>query len=78
MRPAYLAFTFSLCMKYFSFVLLIPVVVALLYKETNSVLPFVAASLSAILISFVIKKTKNHWGNYTLTWIVGGLFLHLQ
>ena len=57
MRPTYLAFTFSLCMMYFSIVLLFPICVALFYHETNAILPFVSASLSAILMSLIIKKT---------------------
>lgn len=57
MRLTYLAYTFSLAMMYFSIMLTIPVIIALIYGEFNAVLPFVAAALSAIVLSFVLKKT---------------------
>ena len=56
MRLTYLAYTFSLVIRYFSLVLLFPIIVALIFHENNSILPFVAASLSAFLISWVIKR----------------------
>ena len=56
MRLTYLAYTFSLTMLYFSFMLIIPVVIALCFQEYNAILPFVLASLCAILTSFFIKK----------------------
>ncbi len=56
MRLTYLAYTFSLTMMYFSLVLLIPVCVAIFYHENNAVLPFVIAALTALLVSFIIKK----------------------
>ena len=43
MRKEYLAYTFSLAMMYFSMVMLIPVAVALIYGESNSVIPFITA-----------------------------------
>lgn len=56
MRLTYLAYTFSLTIRYFSFMLLIPIIVALLYHELDSILPFLIASGLAILISIIIKK----------------------
>ncbi len=56
MRISYLAYTFSLAMMYFSFMLLIPIIVALIYNETNAVLPFVIAASSALLISATLRK----------------------
>ena len=56
MRISYLAYTFSLAMMYFSFMLLIPIIVALIYNETNAILPFIIASFSAFLISITLKK----------------------
>ncbi len=57
MRKEYLAYTFSLAMMYFSMVMLIPVAVALIYGESNSVIPFITASVSAFLTSFILKKS---------------------
>ncbi len=59
MRPAYLAYTFSLVMKYFSLVLLVPIIVALFYHEYEAVLPFVIGSFSALLTSSLIKRIVN-------------------
>ncbi|MBR6127383.1 TrkH family potassium uptake protein, partial [bacterium] len=56
MRSTYLAFTFSLCLMYFSIALLVPVCVALIYGEFGAILPFVTASILAITISFLIKN----------------------
>jgi len=56
MRLTYLAYTFSLAMMYFSFVLLIPIIVALVYGESNAVLPFLVAGASALMLSVTLKK----------------------
>lgn len=56
MRLTYLAYTFSLTMMYFSLMLLMPICVAVYYKEYNAILPFLASSVAALLISFLIKK----------------------
>ena len=37
MRLSYLAYTFSLAMMYYSFVLLIPVLVAVIFNEMNAI-----------------------------------------
>ena len=56
MRLTYLAYSFSLTIMYFSFVLLVPAVVALYYKESEAVLPFLIAAAAAFLISITLKK----------------------
>ena len=56
MRITYLAYTFSLAMLYFSMVLAMPIIVAFIYQEFNAILPFLTASLSALLFSFGLKK----------------------
>ena len=55
MRLSYLAYTFSLAMMYFSIVLLVPVIVALIYNETNAILPFVISAVSALMLSGILK-----------------------
>ena len=89
MRLTYLAYTFSIVMMYFSFVLLIPILVALLYHESNAVLPFLIAGTSALMISVTLKKLipgvsqiksindiKKSEGlcAVTFSWIFAGLF----
>ena len=89
MRLTYLAYTFSIVMMYFSFVLLIPILVALLYQESNAVLPFLIAGASALMISVTLKKLipgvsliksindiKKSEGLcvVTFSWIFAGLF----
>lgn len=56
MRLTYLAYTFSLAIMYFSFVLLIPILVAFCYDETNAVLPFLIAGATALMISATLRK----------------------
>ena len=56
MRLSYLAYTFSLAIMYFSFVLLVPILIALITNETNAVLPFLISGIVAFLISSTIKK----------------------
>ena len=60
MRLAYLAYTFSLAMMYFSFVLLIPIIVALIYQETNAILPF--SSERKIYIEKVWEEIEKYVG----------------
>ena len=56
MRLTYLAYTFSLAMLYFSIVIAVPIIVALIYQEYNAILPFLTAGISALLLSFALKK----------------------
>lgn len=89
MRLTYLAYTFSLAMMYFSVVLLIPIVVALIYGEIDSILPFLIAGVSALMISVPLRKLipgvsqiksindiKKGEGlcAVTFSWIFAGLF----
>ena len=89
MRLSYLAYTFSLVMKYFSIVLFFPVIVALWYKEYSSILPFIIAMLTAVLLAFVIKRSVAGAKNIksvndikksegltvvTFSWVFAGLF----
>ena len=89
MRLTYLAYTFSLVMKYFSIVLFFPIIVALWYKEYTSIPPFLIAILTAISLAYVIKRFVNGAKNIksvndikksegltvvTFSWIFAGLF----
>lgn len=56
MRLTYLVYTFSLIMKYFGMMLLVPIVVAVIFHEYSAIHPFVIASASAIVTSFLIKR----------------------
>lgn len=56
MRLNYLAYAFSYAMMYFSIVLLIPIIVALIFHETHAFLPFIVASASSLLIGATLKK----------------------
>lgn len=89
MRLSYLAYTFSLVMKYFSIVLFFPVIVALWYKEYASIPPFLIAVFTAVILAFVIKRSVSGAKNIksvndikkseglavvTFSWISAGLF----
>ena len=56
MRISYLAYAFSLAMMYFSIFLLIPIIVAIIYQETNAILPFLIASASSLMIGVTLRK----------------------
>ncbi len=89
MRPQYLAYAFSLAMMYFSLVLLLPIVVALIYGEMQAILPFIIAAASSLMIGATLKKVvrgtsaiksindiKKSEGLcvVTFSWIFAGLF----
>ena len=89
MRLSYLAYSFSLTVMYFSFVLLTPVIVALVYKDYSSILPFMIASSLAYLTSVTIKKVIKSSNDVksindikkseglcvvTFSWLFAGLF----
>ncbi|MBR2316669.1 MAG: TrkH family potassium uptake protein, partial [Spirochaetales bacterium] len=89
MRLTYLAYSFSLAMMYFGIVLLVPILVALLYSETNAIIPFLTAGFGALSVSFLLKKIipnasevksindiKKSEGLFLVTfcWIFAGLF----
>ena len=92
MRLNYLAYSFSLVLMYFSFVLLVPIIVALIYNETQAILPFIVSGILAIALSsffrIIIPKNsqlksindiKKGEGLFvvTVSWILAGLFTSL-
>ena len=56
MRLTYLAYSFSLTIIYFSVILLLPIIVALVYHETNAIFPFLITGTSALMIAATIRK----------------------
>ena len=56
MRLTYLAYTFSLTMKYFSMVLIVPVIVALFYSEYSATYPFLISAFTAMILASTIKR----------------------
>ncbi|MCQ2744406.1 MAG: TrkH family potassium uptake protein [bacterium] len=89
MRLTYLAYTFSLAMMYFGIVFILPILVALVYQEYSSIVPFLISALSLIILSFALKKIikgvskidsindiRKSEGLCTVTfcWIFAGLF----
>lgn len=89
MRLSYLSYAFSLAMMYLSIVLAIPIVVALIFAETQAILPFLIASTTALMCSITLKKIipgtselksindiKKGEGLFivTLSWVFAGLF----
>ena len=89
MRLSYLAYSFSLTIMYFGFVLLFPIIIALIYQEYNSIIPFIVASLTSLMVSSIIKNIFKESKNVksindikkseglcivTFSWIFAGLF----
>ena len=56
MRLTYLAYTFSLVIKYFSIVLLFPIIIAILCGEYSSIHPFLISAISAFIAASLIKR----------------------
>lgn len=89
MRFTYLAYSFSLITLYFSIVLLVPIIVALIYHETSSIFPFLIAACASLMTSATIRglvkgvakiKTINDIKKseglcvVTFSWLFAGLF----
>ena len=56
MRLTYLAYSFSLTIMYFSFVLLLPILVAIYYHETAAIFPFLLTGAFALMIAVTIRR----------------------
>lgn len=56
MRINYLAYALGLIMMYISLVILAPIVVALIYKDFHSILPFVSASAISATFGYLLRK----------------------
>lgn len=56
MRLNYLANAIGLSLMYIGLVVLCPIVVALIYHETNAIIPFLTASLISNIIGFSLRK----------------------
>ena len=56
MRFRYLAYSFGLTMTYFGLLVCIPIVVSLIYKEYQSMLPFLLTSILAISTGYILQK----------------------
>ena len=89
MRLTYLAYTFSLAMMYFSIVLVVPILVALVFQETNAILPFLVAAATPLLLATTLRKIVSGTAQIksvndikkseglcvvTFCWIFAGLF----
>ena len=57
MRLNYLAYAIGLTLVYIGLVILIPVIVALVYGEYASIVPFLTASIISMVIGAVLRKT---------------------
>ncbi len=89
MRITYLAYAFSLAMMFFSFVLIVPIIVAVMYHEYHTILPFLVASAIALMTAITLKKIIKGTSQVksindikkgeglcvvSLSWIFAGLF----
>ena len=59
MRLNYIANALSTTMRYTGLILLAPVIVALIYHDFNSIVPFISASLIAIFIGWLLRQFPN-------------------
>ena len=56
MRLTYLAYSFSLTIMYFSFVLLLPILIAIYFHEYRAILPFLLTASFALMLAVTIRK----------------------
>ena len=56
MRFRYLAYSFGLTMTFFGILVCIPVTVSLIYKEYQSMLPFLLTSVLSISTGYILQK----------------------
>ena len=62
MRFNYLAYSFGLTLTYFGLLVCIPIIVSLLYKEYDSILPFISTAIIAVVLGFILKKVATYKG----------------
>ena len=56
MRLSYLANAIGLILKYIGFVILTPIIIAIIYKDYTSILPFLTAGLASITAGHTLRK----------------------
>lgn len=56
MRSDYIANATGLTMIYTGFVILTPVIVALMYGEFNSIIPFITAAIISSILGYIVRK----------------------
>lgn len=56
MRLNYLANAIGLILKYIGFVILVPIIIAVIYKDYVSIFPFLTAGIASILIGYALRK----------------------
>ncbi len=55
MRISYLSYAFEIILKSFALMVFLPVLVAVIYKQYNSAIPFITASVISLLLSYLCK-----------------------
>lgn len=55
MRRTHLAYAFDIILKSFAIMILLPVIIAIIYKQYDSIIPFVSASAISFLLSLICK-----------------------
>ena len=58
MRLKYIANALGLICKYIGMVIILPIVIAIYYKEYNSILPFIIATITSISLGFILQKNN--------------------
>ncbi len=62
MRRTHLAYAFDIILKSFAIMILLPVIIAIIYKQYDSIIPFVSASAISFVLSLICKfmyKSEN-------------------
>lgn len=92
MRIKYFMYCFAVSLRFLGFLTCIPCLVALIYKEFSSVIPFLLTAMIMISCSYVCQKIVNSKGRFkgindikkseglfivTLSWVLTGLMVSI-
>lgn len=75
MRINYITNALGLILFYFGFIILAPIIIALIYKDYFSIIPFVSASIISITTGIILKKIFSPPENYNDLKNREGLFI---
>jgi trk system potassium uptake protein TrkH len=75
MRINYIANVLGLIMIYFGVVILTPIIIALIYKDYFSIIPFLTASIISLITGLILRKTTSEVSGFNNLKRTEGLFI---
>ncbi|EKE02624.1 MAG: hypothetical protein ACD_20C00350G0002 [uncultured bacterium] len=75
MRISYIANALGLVMIYFGVVILTPIIIAIIYKDYYSIIPFLAASIISVVLGIIARRITSHVKGFNDLKRTEGLFI---